>query len=52
MNGLLLLAVALLVLWVLAEVLGWVLGAAVHLLWIAALVLLVLWAIGKFRAHV
>lgn len=50
MSWLLTIAIILVVLWVLAEVLGFVVGAALHLLWIAALVLLVLWAIGKFRS--
>ena len=49
MNGLLMIAAVLLVLWVLAELLGFVLGAALHLLWIAALVLIVVWAFQKFR---
>lgn len=51
MNWLLWLAVILVVLWVVAEVLGWVLGAALHLLWIAAIVLFVIWLIGKVRTR-
>lgn len=51
MNGLLVLAVILLVLWVLAEAMGWVLGALLNLLWIGALVLFVVWAVGWFRAR-
>jgi len=47
MSWLLFLAVALLVLWVLAQVFGWVLGAALHLLWILALVLLVIWFVQR-----
>lgn len=47
MNWLLTLAVILLVLWILAEVLGWVIGAALNLLWIAALVLLAIWLFQK-----
>lgn len=52
MNWLLILAVVLVVLWLAAEVLGWVLGAALHLLWIAALVLFVVWLVGKVRRRV
>mgnify|MGYP006210299167 CR=1 FL=1 len=52
MNWLVVLAIALIVLWILAEVLGFVLGAALHLLWIAALVLLVIWIVGKIRTRV
>lgn len=52
MNWLLTLAVVLIVLWIAAEVLGWVLGAALHLLWIAALVLFVVWLVGKVRRRV
>ncbi|HEV2147487.1 MAG TPA: hypothetical protein VGR37_08790 [Longimicrobiaceae bacterium] len=52
MNWLLIFAIALVVLWVAAEVLGWVLGAALHLLWIAALVLLAVWVVGKIRRRV
>ena len=47
MSWLLFLAVALLVLWVLAQVFGWVLGAGLHLLWILALVLLVIWFVQR-----
>lgn len=52
MNWLPILAVVLVVLWLAAELLGWVLGAALHLLWIAALVLLAIWLFQKFRAKV
>lgn len=52
MNGLVVLAVALIALWIVAEVLGFVLGAALHLLWIAGLVLLAIWAFQKIRARV
>ena len=51
MNWLLWLAIILVVLWVLAEVLGFVLGAALHLLWIAAIVLFVLWLFRKVRGR-
>ena len=50
MNWLLTIAIVLVVLWILAEVLGFVLGAMLHLLWIAALVLFVFWVIGKLRS--
>ena len=43
MEWLLFLAIALIVLWILGEVFGFVLGAAANLLWIAALVLLAIW---------
>lgn len=52
MNWLLLLAIVLVVLWVAAEVLGWVIGAALHLLWIVALVLFAIWLFQKVRARV
>ena len=52
MNWLLTLAIILVVLWILAEALGWVLGAALNLLWIAALVLLAIWLFGKVRRRV
>lgn len=51
MNWLLTLAIILVVLWVLAEVLGFVLGAVLHLLWIAALVLFAIWLFNKVRAR-
>lgn len=51
MNWLLLLAIVLLVLWVAAEVLGWVIGAALNLLWIAALVLLAVWLFGWLKSR-
>lgn len=51
MNWLLTLAIILVVLWILAEVLGWVLGAALHLLWIAAIVLFVIWLYNRVRAR-
>lgn len=43
MSWLLFVAVALLVLWVTAQVFGWVLGAALNVFWIVALVLVVVW---------
>jgi hypothetical protein len=52
MNWLVVVAVALIALWVVAELLGFVLGAALHLLWIAGLVLLAVWAFQKMRAQV
>lgn len=52
MNWLLTLAIILVILWILAEVLGWVIGAALHLLWIAALVLLAVWLFRKVRTRV
>jgi hypothetical protein len=52
MNWLVILAVVLITLWILAEVLGFVIGAALHLLWIAALVLLAIWLFRKMGARV
>ncbi|MEX2582359.1 MAG: hypothetical protein WD766_03750 [Gemmatimonadota bacterium] len=52
MNWLLILAILLIVFWVAAEVLGWVIGAALNLLWIAALVLLAIWIFQKVQARV
>lgn len=49
MNWLLLLAIVLVVLWALARAMGWVLGAALNLLWIVALVFLVIWLVGMVR---
>ena len=48
MGWLPLLAVVLLVLWVAAEGIGFALGAALNLLWIAAILLLVVWAFRRF----
>ena len=49
MNSLGLIAVVLLVAWIVLRVALAVTSVALHLLWIGALVLLVLWAIGKLR---
>jgi len=49
MNWMLLLAIALVVFWIVARALGWVLGLALHLFWIAAVVLLIIWMIQKFK---
>lgn len=46
-NNLLWLAGLLLVLWVFAAVTKFVVGALLHLLWIAALVLLAVWAFRR-----
>jgi len=43
MNLLPVFAIALIALWIGARVLGFVLGAALNLLWIAAILLLVVW---------
>ena len=48
MIWLLFLAVVLIVFWLAAQFLGWALGAALHLFWIVALVLLVIWVIQQF----
>ena len=49
MNSLGLLAVVLLVAWIVLRMALAVTSVALHLLWIGALVLLVLWVIGKLR---
>lgn len=46
-NNLLWIAGLLLVLWLVAAVTKFVVGAVLHLLWIVALVLLVMWAFRK-----
>lgn len=52
MNWLLILAIVLVVLWVAAEALGWLIGAVLHLLWIVALVLFAIWVFQKLRTRV
>ena len=47
-NNLLWIAGLLLVLWVIAAVTKFVVGALLHLLWIVALILLVVWSYRKF----
>ena len=47
MNKLVLIAILLIVLWVIASVTKFVVGAALHLFWIVAIVLLAYWAIRK-----
>ncbi|MEO5915858.1 MAG: hypothetical protein ABIS50_16600 [Luteolibacter sp.] len=49
MNSLLGTAVFLLILWVVLRIALAVTGAFLHLLWIVALVLAVLWVYGKIR---
>ena len=52
MNWLLPVAIVLFVVWVAAKALGWVIGAALHLLWIVALVMIALWLFQKVRRRV
>ncbi|MEX2572587.1 MAG: hypothetical protein WD737_14900 [Gemmatimonadota bacterium] len=52
MNWLIIVAILLIALWAVAEVVGWVLGAALHLLWIGALILFAIWVVQKIRAQV
>lgn len=47
MNNLLWIAIVLILLWVVASVTKFVVGAMLHLLWIVAIVLLVIWLIRK-----
>lgn len=49
MSKLLLLAAVLLILWVVLRVALAVTGAFLHLFWIIAVILAVLWLIGKLR---
>lgn len=49
MNKVLILAVFLLILWVVLRVALAVTGAFLHLLWIVAVILAVLWLFGKLR---
>ena len=49
MRWLPILAVALVVLWVAARLLGFVMGAALNLIWIAAILLFVVWVFGRLR---
>ena len=51
MNSLALLAVVLLVAWVVLKMALAVTSVALHLLWVAALVMLVIWAFGKLRGR-
>ena len=51
MQTLLWLAGLLIVLWIAAQVLGFVLGAALHLLWIGALVLFAIWLVRRFTGR-
>ena len=48
LNNLLWVAGLLILLWVVAAVTKFVVGAVLHLFWILALVLLVVWAFRKF----
>lgn len=43
MSWLPILALGLLALWAMAEILGWMIGIALNLLWIVAVVLLAVW---------
>lgn len=49
MSKLLLLAVVLLIAWVILRVALAITGVFLHLIWIIALVLMVLWLVGKIR---
>jgi len=49
MHGLLILAVFLVIAWVVLRVALAVTGAALHLLWIAAVVLAVIWLLGVLK---
>lgn len=47
MDKLLWIAIVLLVVWVIARVVGFVAGALLHLLWIVAVVLFIVWLLRK-----
>jgi hypothetical protein len=49
MNSLVWIAVLLVIIWVVALVVVKVTGAILHLLWIIAVILFVIWLIGKMR---
>jgi ABC-type iron transport system FetAB permease component len=49
MNSLVWLAVVLVIAWVILKLVLAVTGAALHLLWIAAIIMFALWALGKLR---
>jgi len=49
MSKLLILAVFLVILWVILRVALALTGVFLHLLWIAAIILAVVWLLGKFR---
>lgn len=42
-------AILLIVIWIVASVTKFVVGAVLHLFWVVAVILLVVWAIRKFR---
>lgn len=49
MNSLVWLAIVLAIVWIVLRVVLAVTSVALHLLWIAAVIMFVLWAIGKMR---
>jgi hypothetical protein len=51
MNSLALLALILIIAWVVLKMALAVTSVALHLLWVGALVLLVIWAFGKLRGR-
>jgi hypothetical protein len=51
MSKILVLAVFLLVLWVILRLALALTGVFLHLLWIAAIILVVMWLIGKIRGR-
>jgi hypothetical protein len=48
-HGLILLAVALLVVWVIVRVVLAVTSVALHLLWVVAIILAIVWVIGRLK---
>ena len=49
MNGLVWIAVVLLILWLALRLALAITSGLLHLLWIAAIIMLVLWVVGKLR---
>lgn len=47
MNTLIWIAIALIIIWVIASLTKFLAGAMLHFLWIAALILLVIWVVRK-----
>lgn len=47
MNNLVWIALVLVVIWVIASVTKFVVGAALHLFWVLAVILLLVWAVRK-----
>jgi hypothetical protein len=51
MRALLYIAILLIAIWVVAQLVGWVAGALLNILWIVALVLFVIWLFGMLTGR-